>query len=66
MIEITDCTWRPELVDKAVEFFWGCWGKETNFHFYQDCIRHSVDPLKALPKFYLALEDEKELAPMPF
>ena len=56
--EIIEISYRPELLDKAVEFIWKCWGDDTNFKFYKDCITHSLEKDKILPKFYLALENE--------
>lgn len=53
IIEVSD---RPELLDKAVEFIWKFWGDDTNFRFYKDCIIHSLEKDKILPKIYLALE----------
>ncbi len=55
IIELSD---RPELLDKAVEFIWKCWGDETSFKFFQDCITHSLNKDKSLPKFYLVIENE--------
>jgi len=31
---------------------------DTNFRFYNDCITHSIEKYKMLPKFYAALEDD--------
>ena len=57
-LEIIEISYRPDLKDRAVEFFWKCWGNEDNFNFYNDCIIHSLEKDKILPKFYLALEKE--------
>ncbi|HBE43769.1 MAG TPA: GNAT family N-acetyltransferase, partial [Bacteroidales bacterium] len=35
-----------------------CWGDDIYFKFYNDCIIHSLEKDKILPKFYLALENE--------
>ena len=59
IIELSE---RPELVDKAVDFFWTCWGNEKNFNFYRDCIVHSLHQDVPLPKFYLALDDGGNIA----
>ncbi|MEO0777712.1 MAG: GNAT family N-acetyltransferase [Bacteroidota bacterium] len=41
------------LVEAGVNYFWKCWGSDSNFDFYRDCIVHSLVPEVALPKFYL-------------
>ena len=57
-IVIVECSQRADLVQRAVEYFWGCWGSEGNYNFYRDCILNSQDPAKALPKFYLAMDGD--------
>lgn len=54
---IVELSQRPDLVDRAVNFFWKCWGDENNLAFYEDCIIHSLDKDTPLPKFYLALDE---------
>ena len=49
---------ESELIEKGVEFFWECWGSETNFAFYDDCIRNSFSSESPLPKFYLLLNGQ--------
>lgn len=44
------------FIAKGVEYFWKCWGNESNFIFYEDCIKHSFSDKKSLPKFYVMLE----------
>ena len=54
-ISIVRLTDNDELMDTAVQYFWKCWGSESNFSFYDDCIRHSVNTENGLPGFYLAI-----------
>ena len=61
-VEIIEISKRPDLLSKAVEYFWRCWGSERNFKFYQDCIIHSTDETKSLPKFYIILDNEEIIA----
>lgn len=56
IIELSD---NPSLLDDAVRYFWTCWGSESNFLFYEDCIKHSVHDKSALPKFYVAMQEGK-------
>lgn len=58
-MKIIELSERPDLLKAAVQYFWTCWGNETNFIFYEDCILHSLKPEKSLPKFYVLLEDDK-------
>jgi len=50
---------RPEMLREATEYFWKQWGSETNLPFYHDCMKHSLDPDNALPKFYVMLDDNR-------
>ena len=59
IIEISE---RTDLIDKAVDYFWKCWGNDNNFQFYRDCIVNSLDKKKSLPKFYILLKDEEIIA----
>lgn len=61
-IEIIELSKRSDLIYKAIDYFWKCWGKESNFKFYRDCIVNSTDDQKVLPKFYLVLDKEKIIA----
>jgi GNAT superfamily N-acetyltransferase len=56
IIEISE---RPDLIGKAVDYFWKCWGNNDNFKFYQDCILNSLDKKKSLPKFFILLNDNE-------
>lgn len=61
MVEIRELRQRMDLFDKAVEMFWRQWGSETNFAFYQDCIKHSCSTDQDLPRFYIALREDSTL-----
>ncbi|PRY99948.1 acetyltransferase (GNAT) family protein [Marinilabilia salmonicolor] len=50
------------LIDKAVDYFWNCWGNDNNFNFYKDCIAHSLDAEKGLPGFYVVLNHSEIIA----
>ena len=56
-MKIFEISERPDLLPYAIEYFWGCWGNETNFKFYEDCIKHSLSKEKPIPKFYILLQD---------
>ncbi|KAA3626438.1 MAG: N-acetyltransferase, partial [Bacteroidetes bacterium] len=56
---IIELSSRPNLLEKGIQYFWNQWGNDKNFEFYKNCIDHSLDEEKALPKFYLALEKER-------
>ncbi|MFC7785143.1 MULTISPECIES: GNAT family N-acetyltransferase [unclassified Rossellomorea] len=43
----------------AVKVFWGQWGSEDNYRFYHDCMFHSCRTEEDLPRFYIALHEEK-------
>jgi GNAT superfamily N-acetyltransferase len=58
---ILELSQRPDLVDRAVDFFWKCWGDENNFAFYKDCMAHSLNKEALLPKFYLALDEVDQI-----
>jgi predicted acetyltransferase len=61
-MKIIEVSQKPAIIDIAVDYFWKCWGDNNNFKFYQDCIFNSVDSNKALPKFYIVLENEEIIA----
>lgn len=50
-----------DFLEEGIQYFWKCWGNESNFIFYQDCILHSLEVQNALPNFYIALENEKKI-----
>lgn len=57
-MEIIELSTRKALHNKAVKYFYECWGNETNFKFYEDCILHSVNDINSLPKFYIMLSGD--------
>lgn len=59
MFEIIELKERKELFDEAVDFFWKQWGSSENFKFYHDCMKHSCDTKSNLPRFYIALQNNK-------
>lgn len=61
-INIIELSERLDLMDKAVEYFWTCWGSDSNRIFYKDCIEHSVSAENALPKFFVVLENNEIIA----
>ncbi len=50
---------ESKLLERGIEYFWKCWGSESNLNFYQDCIENSISDNKSLPKFYLMLDEDK-------
>lgn len=58
-MKIIELSERPDLINKAVDYFWTCWGSESNRVFYKDCILNSLKKKNALPKFFLGLEDNE-------
>ncbi|MDD4032871.1 MAG: GNAT family N-acetyltransferase [Bacteroidales bacterium] len=58
-IEIIELSKRTDLIDKAIDFVWNCWGNEDNYNFYKDCISNSLDDKNILPKFYFVLDNDK-------
>jgi predicted N-acetyltransferase YhbS len=61
-MQIFELSDRQDLLDPAVDFFWNCWGNRQNHAFYRDCIDHSLNPDNKLPKFYLAVEENRIIA----
>lgn len=58
-IEIIELSRRIDLLEKGIHYFWKCWGNDSNYKFYKDCIENSLDHKSALPKFYLALMENE-------
>ena len=58
-IEIIEISHRMDLLDRGISYFWKCWGNDSNFKFYKDCIENSLDNRNALPKFYLAMMENE-------
>lgn len=61
-MKIIELSEQPELLDKAVNYFWESWGNESNYDFYKDCIVHSLLSSDQLPKFFLVLDNEEIVA----
>jgi len=59
MIQILDIRNKTELLEEAINYFWSQWGSESNYSFYKDCITHSCTTASEIPRFYLAIEDNK-------
>lgn len=58
-LKIIELSEQPEIIPTATTYFWKCWGNSSNFIFYEDCIKHSTNPDRSLPKFYVGLiQDE--------
>lgn len=51
-------TKENNLLEQGIEYFWKCWGSETNFDFYKDCIQNSNADISSLPKFFVLLEKD--------
>ncbi|RAP76131.1 GNAT family N-acetyltransferase [Paenibacillus montanisoli] len=47
------------FIDGAVMYIWNQWGTERNYAFYRDCIVHALQADIDLPKFYVAVEQER-------
>lgn len=54
-IEIIELSHRMNLLHDGITFFWNCWGNDSNYKFYKNCIENSLNDKNSLPKFYLAL-----------
>lgn len=59
MIQILDIRNKTELLEEAISYFWSQWGSKSNYNFYKDCIKHSCTTESEIPRFYLAIEDNK-------
>ncbi len=58
-MEIIELKNRRDLLEAAVDFIWEQWGTEGNYSFYYNCMLHSLETESDLPRFYLALKDDK-------
>jgi len=47
------------IVDEGIHYFWKHWGNESNFNFYNDCIKNSFADTPSLPAFYVLLDGPK-------
>ncbi|BBE16680.1 acetyltransferase, family [Aquipluma nitroreducens] len=54
-IEIIELSHRMNLLLDGITYFWNCWGNDSNYKFYKNCIENSLNDKNSLPKFYLAL-----------
>lgn len=61
-MEIYELSEKTAYLKEAIHLFWKTWGNESNFKFYEDCIIHSLDSDKKLPKFYIGLKQDKIIA----
>lgn len=59
MIQVINIRNRTEFLEDAINYFWSQWGSESNFSFYKDCITQSCTTESEIPRFYLAVEDNK-------
>ncbi|WP_261129876.1 GNAT family N-acetyltransferase [Bacillus sp. Marseille-Q3570] len=59
MEEIYELKERQDLFNKAVEIFWKQWGTQGNYKFYYESMIHSCDTESELPRFYIAVKNEK-------
>ncbi len=58
-MKIVELSEKPALVEIAIDYFWKCWGNDSNHIFYKDCILNALDKKNQLPKFYIGLIDER-------
>ena len=59
MIQIIDIRNKTEILEEAINYFWSQWGSDSNYNFYKDCIIHSCTTESGIPRFYLAIEDNR-------
>jgi N-acetylglutamate synthase-like GNAT family acetyltransferase len=50
---------RTDLFEEAVNAFWNQWGSKESYMFYKDCMLHSYKTEEDVPRFYIAIENEK-------
>lgn len=50
---------RNDLYEEAVQAFWKQWGNESNYRFYEDCMKHSSVTGEGIPSFYIAVADNE-------
>ena len=58
-MEIYNVREIKEKKEEIFEYFWRKWGYEKNRMFYRDCIERSIDTESDLPRFFVALEEDK-------
>lgn len=49
----------PQRTEEIVRYFWEKWGSPENEAFYRDAIVHSTRPDTPLPKFFVAIREER-------
>lgn len=59
MFKIVELREKPDFFDEAVDFFWKQWGSDENYNFNHDCMVHSCKTNSDLPRFYLAIKNNK-------
>ncbi|MNJ68186.1 N-acetylglutamate synthase [compost metagenome] len=47
------------MKEEAIQYFWSNWGSDSNFKFYKDCVERSCDTESDIPRFYVALDEDK-------
>lgn len=58
-MEVVDLRDRMDLFEEAVHVYWSEWGSETNYNLYYDAIFHACQTEELIPRFYIALEQER-------
>jgi len=58
-MKIYELSEKPEKLEEAIQYFWKCWGNDSNLIFYDDCIRNSLNKEIKIPKFYIAIESNE-------
>ena len=56
-MKIFELSEKLELLDEAIEYFWRRWGNESNYNFYEDCIKNSFQQENKIPKFYIGVKN---------
>jgi GNAT superfamily N-acetyltransferase len=60
-MHIFELSKRRDLFEEAVDAFWKQWGSKESYKFYKDCMYHSCETDEEVPRFYIALEDERKI-----
>ena len=56
---IYDLIDKRDILDESIKVFWTTWGNKNNFRFYEDTILNSCKIENTLPRFYIALMDNR-------
>lgn len=59
MISIENVNDYSGGIDTCARYIHAKWGDSGNYPFYFDAIRHSSEPGKPLPRFYLLLDGQE-------